>query len=178
MKTMRIGDKVKFQCVRCGRCCSTGPNVALTVFDICRIAKYLNIDWRDLRGKYIIAIIADMIPVPALRGLGDKCAFLEINEDGLPHCTIYPARPMRCMLYPFIPLSPSRSDIIGLDTGCLGVGEDVETDPPWDLLRKYYEEVREHYRLLYEYVFEKGYQPIEALEEILDNICERAELSP
>lgn len=157
-------------CTRCGRCCSTGPNVALTAYDICRIAKYLGVNWRSLRGKYVIAYIADMIPVPALRGLGDKCAFLEIR-DGLPTCTIYPVRPMRCRLYPFQPISPSKPDSIQVDTKCLGVGEGDYVEPPWSVLEEYYEELRSHYKALYKLIFEEGYDPLTALEELIDKVC-------
>ncbi|OYT38148.1 MAG: Fe-S oxidoreductase [Desulfurococcales archaeon ex4484_58] len=157
-------------CIRCGRCCGTGPNVALTIYDICRIAKYMNVNWRDLRGKYIIAVIADMIPIPILRGLGDRCAFLDQNEE-LPTCIIYPVRPMRCKIYPFIPLSPSKEDEIALDTHCLGVGEGEEIEPPWNLIKEYYRELKQHYSMLYDLVFNKGYEPLEALEKALDDLC-------
>jgi len=164
------GEKIRFMCVRCGTCCSTGPNVALTIYDICRIARFLGVDWRDLRGKYIVAYIADMIPVPALRGLGDKCAFLTF-DDGLPYCSIYPARPMRCKLYPFLPISPSKPDALYVANGCLGVGEGEPVDPPWDTLNQYYAEVKEHYALLYKLIFEEGYEPLQALEAALDKVC-------
>ncbi len=167
---LRKGDKIRFSCVRCGRCCSTGPNVALTVYDICRIAKYLGVDWRALRGKYIVAYIADMIPVPALRGLADKCAFLEY-EDGLPKCSIYPVRPMRCKLYPFLPVTPSRDDVIYVDENCLGIGEGEPVEPPWETLKQYYREVKEHYTRLYDLIFNQGYEPLEALEKLLDDVC-------
>lgn len=164
------GEKIRFTCVRCGRCCSTGPNVALTVYDICRIAQYLGVNWRELRGKYIIAYIADMTPVPALRGLPDKCAFLEI-ENGLPKCKIYPVRPMRCKLYPFLPGSPSNKNYVYYDEKCLGIGVGDPVEPPWKILDKYYDELQRHYRELYSLVFIEGYEPLEALEKLLDKVC-------
>ncbi len=157
--------------MRSGRCCSGGPNVALTAYDVCRIARYLGVEWRDLRGKYIVAIIADMIAVPALRGVGDgKCVFLEY-QDGTPTCSIYPVRPLRCRLYPFLPASPSKKDIIYVDRYCPGVGQGPLIEPPWDLLEQYYEEVKKHYKRMYELVFDEGYEPLEALEKLLDEVC-------
>ncbi len=175
---VRKGERIRVKCQRSGRCCSTGPNVALTAHDVCRIAKYMGVDWRELRGKYIIAIIADMIAIPALRGMGDgRCAFLKI-QNGLPTCTIYPARPLRCRLYPFLPVSPSKKDQVYVDTYCPGYGMGDEIEPPWRLLERYYDEIKNQYRRLYQLVFEEGYEPLEALEKYIDEVCEEAEKEP
>ncbi len=168
---LRRGDRVRWCCRRSGRCCSTGPNVALTVYDVCRIARYLGVEWRELRGKYILAIVADMVAIPVLRGVGDGvCAFLEYR-DGLPTCTIYPVRPLRCRLYPFHPASPSKKDIVYFDTYCPGYGYGEEVEPPWSLLEEYYREVSMQYKRMYELVFSEGYEPLEALERLIDETC-------
>ena len=170
-KILRRGDRIRYGCVRSGRCCSTGPNVALTAYDVCRIARYLGVPWRELRGKYILAIIADMIAIPVLRGLGDgQCAFLE-TRDGVPTCSIYPVRPMRCRLYPFQPASPSKKDIIYIDTYCPGVGHGNLVEPPWSVLEEYYKEVTNHYKRMYQLVFKEGYEALEALEKLIDEVC-------
>jgi len=166
-----LNSRVKFECIRCGKCCTTGPNVALTVFDICRIARYLGVDWKSLRGRYIIAYIADMIPVPALIGIAGRCVFLEYHDE-TPTCSIYPVRPMRCRLYPFQPISPSDPTRIQIHLECPGVGKGLEVDPPWNTLREYYEELKKHYSLLYDLIFNKGFEPLEALEKLLDETCE------
>ncbi len=143
----------------------------MTAYDVCRIAKYLGVDWRELKGKYIIAIIADMIAVPALRSVGnDICVFLRY-DNGLPTCSIYPARPMRCRLYPFLPASPSKRNIIYVDRYCPGVGKGEPMEPPWGVLEKYYQEVTMHYKRMYQLVFELGYEPLEALEKLIDEVC-------
>ncbi len=172
---LRRGEKIRFRCQRSGRCCSTGPNVALTAYDVCRIAKYIGVDWRELRGRYIIAIIADMLAIPVLRGMGDGvCAFLEYR-NGVPTCGIYPARPLRCRLYPFQPVSPGDPNRVFIDTYCPGVGKGDEVEPPWRLLEYYYEEARRHYEAMYKLVFDEGLDPLTALEELIDRVCREAE---
>lgn len=164
------GEKVKFTCLRCGKCCSSGPNVSLTVSDICRIARYLGISWRELAGKYIYAIIADYVPVVVLKGINNKCAFLKYVNN-TPTCTIYPARPMRCRLYPFLPIAPGETSKLEVSARCPGVGRGDLEEPPWTTLEEYLEEVRNHYKSLYELIFVKGLDPLSALETLLDTTC-------
>lgn len=166
------GEKVRVTCLRCGRCCH-GPNVSLTAFDVCRMAKFVGLHWRDLRGKYVKAIVADMIAVPALQSMNNVCVFLRIDEK--PTCTIYPARPMKCKLYPFLPCSPSHSNVICLDECCKGVGVGELIDPPWSLLKQYCSELKIHYTRLYQLVFKEGYEPVKALERLIDEVYENLE---
>jgi Fe-S-cluster containining protein len=165
---LRAGEKTHFECLRCGKCCSSGPNVGLTAFDVLRIARFLNMDWRELRGRYIVAVVADVVAIPTLRGkVNNECVFLK-HENGKPLCSIYPARPIRCRLYPFIPYGPSNNEVIYLDTCCPGINTEKETDPPWDYLREYCLETKLHYTKLYSLVFEEGYDPLEALEKTIE----------
>lgn len=165
---LRLGEKARFKCLRCGQCCSNGPNVGLTAFDISRIAQFLNMEWRELKGKYIVAVIADMTAIPTLRGKADgTCIFLEYRDEK-PFCSIYPARPMRCRLYPFIPYSPSNNETVYLDVCCPGLNAETETEPPWDCLKEYNVEVKLHYARLYSLIFQEGYEPLEALEKTIE----------
>lgn len=166
---LRLGDRVRYECRRCGQCCDNGPNVGLTAFDIRRIADFLGVDWKELRGRYIVAVIADMVAIPTLRGkAGGKCVFLKFGEG--PSCSIYPARPMRCQLYPFMPYSPSDNEKIYLSSRCPGLNAEVEIEPPWEILKKYYEEIQQHYSRLYRLTFHDGYTPIEALEKTIEEL--------
>jgi len=168
--TVRLGDKVRFECQRCGLCCVNGPNVGLTAFDIRRIARFMNVNWKELRGKYIVAVIADMVAVPILTGKeGGKCVFLE-TMDGKPSCSIYPARPRRCQLYPFMPYSPGSKNVMYLNNRCPGLDAKTEAEPPWDIMRKYYTEIQQHYARLYRLAFHEGYTPLEALERTIQEI--------
>lgn len=175
MKKINIisrGVDTRYSCIRCGKCCSSGPNVALTVFDVCRLARYLNKPWRDLAGKFFYVIIADYIPIAILRGLNDKCVFLKV-EGMVTTCTVYPARPFRCRLYPFIPISPIESSKLEVSSRCPGVGRGDLTSPPWGDLDVYLDEVRKHYAELFQAIFRDGYEPIRALEATLDRVCAR-----
>ncbi len=162
------GEKVRATCLRCGRCCH-GPNVSLTAFDICRMAKFLGVDWRVLRGKYVKAVIADVIPIPILQSVRGVCAFFVMGDK--PTCTIYPARPMKCRLYPFLSYSPAKSDLMCLDKCCGGVGVGELEDPPWTLLSQYHLELKLHYAKLYQLIFEEGCEPLQALERLIDEVC-------
>lgn len=170
-RVVERGEKVAFTCLRCGNCCSSGPNVALTSFDICRIARYLGVPWRNLVGKYIYAVVADAIPVPLLAGIGGKCIFLR-EEGELTTCSIYPARPLRCRLFPFIPSGPSDVGKLELSSICPGVGAGKPANPPWGDLEKFSKESRIHYEHLFKYIFHEGLNPVDALERTIDEICE------
>lgn len=167
---LRFGDRVRYECRRCGQCCDNGPNVGLTAFDILRISDFLGVDWKELRGRYIVAVIADMVAIPTLRGkAGGKCVFLKLEEG--PSCSIYPARPMRCQLYPFMPYSPSNNEKMYLSSRCSGLNVKVEIEPPWEILKKYYVEIQQHYLRLYRLTFYEGYTPLEALERTIEEIA-------
>ncbi|MBS7608389.1 MAG: YkgJ family cysteine cluster protein [Candidatus Bathyarchaeia archaeon] len=175
---LRFGEKTHFTCLRCGQCCTRGPNVGLTAYDVHRIARYLGVDWRELKGKYVVAVIADMVAVPTLRGTIDgKCVFLEYL-DGTPSCRIYPARPMRCRLYPFMPYSPGNTETIYLDTCCPGLNTEKEAEPPWKCLKEYYVEAKRHYAKLYHLVFQEGCEPLEALEKTIEDCAGEAQQTP
>ncbi|MBS7660005.1 MAG: YkgJ family cysteine cluster protein [Candidatus Bathyarchaeia archaeon] len=171
-RKLTVGDTANFECLRCGRCCSSGPNVGLTAFDILRIAEHLGVEWQKLRGRHIIAVIADTIAIPILMDKGGgRCVFLEVL-NGTPHCSIYPARPMKCKIYPFILYSSGNKDTLYLDECCPGVKVEKTIEPPWKILEKYIFELRVHYSTLYKLVFDYGIEPIEALERTIDEIAE------
>ncbi|MET1100905.1 MAG: YkgJ family cysteine cluster protein [Pyrodictiaceae archaeon] len=162
--------RFRFKCLRCDKCCGTGPNVALTVFDIVRIARFLKIHWNEFLKNYTRVIIADMLPFVSLKGdEKGRCPFLSYKPNGETLCVIYPARPMRCRLYPIIveSVSPLR---LYLDPKCPGIGEGSEVVIPLNDLKKYIKERREHYRLLYELIFVEGLEPLEALERAIERV--------
>ena len=166
---------VRFRCVRCDLCCGTGPNIALTVFDVVRMARFLRIGWRRFLKAYVKVIVADLIPFLSLRGdERGRCLFLYYKPSGETVCTIYPARPMRCRLYPLL-VESLDGETVYLDTACPGVGQGGELRVPRRLLDQYIWERREHYRRLFRLVVEEGLHPLEALERVLEEAWREAE---
>ena len=164
----------RFHCIRCNLCCGTGPNVTLTVFDVVRISEYLNVHWRTFLYEYAKVIVGDMMVFIALRDKGNgECVFMEY-EDGLTRCKIYPARPMRCRLYPLYLVSPS-ANYLHLDRECPGVGRGEYVRVPRKLVERYSFEVKYHYREIMKLVLDEGMTPLEALEAVLERLWDEAE---
>ncbi len=164
----------RFECIRCDFCCGTGPNVSLTIFDIVRIARFLRIHYRDVLRSYVKVIVADLVPFFSLRDKGNgECVFMERKPSGETLCVIYPARPMKCRLYPVIveSLRPRR---VYLDNMCPGVGRGRETRVPRRLLEQYLEERRRHYEIVLRLVME-GFEPEEVVETALEEAWREAE---
>jgi hypothetical protein len=78
---------------------------------------------------------------------------------------------MRCRLYPFVPIAPGTPHKMEISRNCPGVGLGQPLDPPWPDLEEYIREVKSHYKLLFELIFEKGLEHLQALEALLDTIC-------
>ena len=171
-KEISINSKFRFKCTRKAFCCRGGPNVSLTVHDLIRIAKYLKKDWRELIPTYVKVIIADFVPFLVLRGIRDECVFLRKGEKGY-ECEIYPVRPYRCKLYPIVPKAIGSEEVY-LDLKCPGLWEGPEKEVPKESLKRYYEEVKEHYQTIMKYVME-GAEPEEALEKAIEELWERVE---
>ncbi|MEM1620118.1 MAG: YkgJ family cysteine cluster protein [Fervidicoccaceae archaeon] len=154
---------IGFECRRCALCCSTGPNVSLTIFDVIRLAERVGVGPRDFLLIYSKVVVADFLPFAVLAGdHRGRCVFLEL-EGGRYRCKVYECRPMRCRLYPALPLSPGLSTL-ELDEKCPGWFEDergVIVDA--ELYETYSREVREHYARLYRLIFEEGLEPFDAL---------------
>jgi len=85
--------------------------VGLTAFDICRIAHFLGLEWRDLKGKYVVAVIADMIAIPTLRDMGGgRCVFLGFTDEH-PSCSIYPVTPNEMQAISIPAIKPKQEGI-------------------------------------------------------------------
>ncbi len=167
--------RYRFRCTRCGRCCSGGPNVALTVYDVARMARFLRMEWKSFLRGYVKVIIADLWPHMLIRGdERGHCPFLAWRHDGTSLCVIYPARPMRCRIYPVLveSLKPTRFYI---DPRSPGVGQGPEKPLPTRLIEAYIEERRRHYTLLHRLIVEEGLEPLQALYRALEEAWQEAE---
>lgn len=166
---VRIGEEINFKCVPgCTICCATGPNVALTIFDVVRIAKALKVHWRDLFPKYLKVIIGDIVPFVSLRDVNNKCIFLEGDK-----CKIYHARPLRCRLYPLIPPAPN-ANFFYVDRKCPGLLIPRKVKVEKKLMEVYSKEVTEHYRRIMEKVL-NGVEPEEALYKSIEEVWDKTE---
>ncbi|HEW64218.1 YkgJ family cysteine cluster protein [Fervidicoccus fontis] len=176
MNYIRVGEKFKFKCTRCTLCCGTGPNVSITVFDVIRMSKYLDVNPIQFLKIFTNVIIADLIPVIALKGdIAGRCEFLGFDSNGKTFCKIYKYRPLKCRLYPIKLISP-KSNYVYLDTDCPGLyAEDAEfIDFPVDIYKRNAYEVEWQYKKLYEKIFNEGKEPLNALLELIEELYEEA----
>ncbi len=173
-RTVRVGESFSFSCIRCDKCCGTGPNVALTVYDVIRMSKLLDVDPKVFVRVYAKVIIADYVPFMTLAGddLG-RCVFMGVDREGKTYCKVYMARPLRCRIYPAIPISPSQETLV-LDEKCPGLGTGGTGSVPVKLFRHYAWEVKSHYELLLKKVLDEGMEPLEALLCVLEKLREEA----
>jgi len=88
------------ECNHCGLCCRDPcTQINVTIGDLARIADFLNIDVEELfKEKIGINPFADpdLMHYDLDFGLNLPCKF-RINEK----CSIYPARPLNCRLFPY-----------------------------------------------------------------------------
>lgn len=91
---------LRFECQPdCGSCCTSAAregSVYLEPEDVERLAKYLKLTPRELVATHATRESGEL--EIAMRPSGD-CRFL----DGV-RCSVYPARPLQCRTYPFLPL--------------------------------------------------------------------------
>ncbi len=88
---------LRFECTRCGKCCSKPGPVYFSGGDLERAARFLDLSPARFRRRYHVVTIDG---VPAIDP-GDRapCTFLD-PETG---CTIYEGRPTQCRTFPFWP---------------------------------------------------------------------------
>ncbi len=173
-RRLRLDGAFRFKCVRCDYCCGTGPNIALTAYDVIRMSRRLGMYWKSFLETFTNVIIADMLPFISLKGdEKGECLFMERDEEGLTSCRIYDARPMKCRFYPLHVASPSATHVY-LDTKCPGVDLGGEERVPTRLYEQYVWELKNHYSRLHRLVFEEGYEPLQALYKLLDDLWAEA----
>lgn len=106
VKPLGKREQFAFKCTRCGDCCrGIKESVMLESLDAYRLAKHLRQtdpsiqQMDDMLMKYAdpVPLTDNGFPIYVLKTLGedDTCIFLKENR-----CTVYPARPRTCRLYP------------------------------------------------------------------------------
>jgi Fe-S-cluster containining protein len=83
-------------CVRCGRCCHHGPNtVHLLDTDEARVLA--RADGHDVLVR--LTVLDERPPGwRFVKNTGDRCAALDVSEDGRFPCAIYEVRPDDCRM--------------------------------------------------------------------------------
>lgn len=86
---------LRFECTRCGQCCSGFPGfVWVTEEEMRAIAQFRGVSLGEVVALYTRFINGKR----SLREkLNNDCTFFDANEG----CTIYPVRPQQCRTWPF-----------------------------------------------------------------------------
>lgn len=130
MRGVEIGpdDTFRFDCLRCGWCCSHPPSVNPKEAD--RITQYLGISKNNFFQGYLTLQKDDFYGWKAkIDKRGDDCAFYS-KEKGKSSCKIHPVKPRQCRVKPVSRLGSKPGDgIDGMDLmfePCRGFGRGKE----------------------------------------------------
>ncbi|HEV3121944.1 MAG TPA: YkgJ family cysteine cluster protein [Isosphaeraceae bacterium] len=90
-------DGLRFECTRCGACCTGAPGYVWVKEDeIARLAEFRGESVQTFTQKYVrqVGHRYSLVEKP-----GGDCVFWDRQEG----CTVYPARPVQCQTWPFWP---------------------------------------------------------------------------
>jgi Fe-S-cluster containining protein len=123
---MWYANGLKFECTKCGRCCTGGPGyVWLTLPELYRISEFLEMDDREFARRFVRRVHGRFSLIESANG---DCIFY---NNG---CTIYPVRPTQCRTFPFWKENVDRPsswqktavECEGIDQGRLYTEEEIE----------------------------------------------------
>lgn len=104
VRVVSLDDTFKFNCVRCGKCCSCRSDIILTPFDIYQIAKALNITTKEVVMEYCNIMYGNNSGLPLITLKSDErdlCPFLKFSvEEGKFGCSINTHKPGVCIMHP------------------------------------------------------------------------------
>lgn len=89
-------DGLRFECTRCGRCCTGEGHVWVSDERIREIAGHLGLSTEEFSRRYLRWVEGRLALVDKAN---DDCVFWERDEG----CAIYPVRPEQCRTFPFWP---------------------------------------------------------------------------
>ncbi len=100
MQELEPVDRFTFACypgIKCFNECCKNLSLALTPYDVLRMARGLKITTKEFLERYTSAHVgfATGLPVVVLKMVDEKCPF--VTENG---CSTYAFRPTSCRLYP------------------------------------------------------------------------------
>ena len=104
---------MEFKCHHCGECCrNVSAQINLSIADLARICQFLKCGLKEIMPKVgIIPFLSDNDNFDYELGLNLPCQFRKNSR-----CTIYPARPLNCRMFPYFILN---TEIINPDFFCL-----------------------------------------------------------
>jgi|SRR5436190_20212658 len=110
-------DGLRFECVPgCTNCCRVHGWVYITEDDLRRAATFLSLAVEDFEAKYVVRTKHTL---RLRKPHGSQCHFL--GESG---CSIHPAKPVQCRLFPFWPeLVENRRNWDEAGQNCPGIGK-------------------------------------------------------
>ncbi|MBN2112387.1 YkgJ family cysteine cluster protein [Candidatus Woesearchaeota archaeon] len=132
---------MSFQCKHCGQCCiDECTQINISIGDIVRICRFLKCNVGDILPKIGIKPFGD--PETANQydyelGLNIPCEFRQGEK-----CTIYPARPLNCRIFPYFFLGNFANDRLKevIDPSHKCISEGIEfTDEEKEKYKKYSE---------------------------------------
>jgi Fe-S-cluster containining protein len=92
-----------YKCEACPGYCCSHPRIAVSDFDIARLAKHFDLPVEDARRKFTYRYQTKEVDEQILRHQKDHiyktvCRFFDTDER---RCTVYEARPNVCRKYPY-----------------------------------------------------------------------------
>ena len=108
---------MRFECQPgCSQCCEVRGFVYLSEQDLVKAARFLRMTAQEFEAKYVIRY---RTLLRLRKPLDAQCHFLENHR-----CTIHPAKPTQCRVYPFWPeLVESRKAWRDEARSCPGIGK-------------------------------------------------------
>ena len=100
-KQVKLSDKVRFRCIRCGACCRNVEGaVVIEPKDGYYLAKHLGITVSEFYEKYARMFLLEDVEFPIftlkVMGKDNSCIFLKGKR-----CSVQTAKPRTCKMYPF-----------------------------------------------------------------------------
>ena len=115
---------LRFECTRCGRCCTRPGPVFFPPEDLARAARFLKLTEARFKQKFRVH---DLDGVAAVEPEDhDACPF-HVEGSG---CSIYEARPTQCRTFPFWPeIAHRRRSWERAGRACEGIGRGPRRPP-------------------------------------------------
>lgn len=116
-------DGVRFDCKRCGNCCSgRGSVVIVSPREREALARNLGISVEEFEARHTKVAFDDVVLLDDEET--GRCEWLESRDDGSTACRVNAAKPDQCASYPFWPrLVASREAWEAEGKRCKGMGE-------------------------------------------------------